>query len=309
MNQENTDSTQPNGSEEEPPNKAVIASYPSESQAHDAGLAILASNDAYWVVAYENRFLLIVSSPEADRLRKELLISESFNHHWPPVPFELPIQKSSLRPTIVAVVILIICFALQSTYPYLKDIGLNSKQGILQNLEWWRALTAVSLHADLGHLAGNLLGLSLFSYFASRYLGSGLAWASILLVSILANATNSIISSHEDFRSLGASTAVFAALGLISGVPVGGYFKDRKPILSRDWIIPFFSGCVLFSWMGGGDFPTDVTGHALSFAYGSVLAIMFSWIGLQSNLAKPTQTILLYSSLSAFILSWTWALL
>ena len=47
--------------------------------------------------------------------------------------------------------------------------------------EWWRTVTALTLHLDLGHLTANLAFGLFFGLFAGRYLGSGLAWCSILL--------------------------------------------------------------------------------------------------------------------------------
>ena len=74
------------------------------------------------------------------------------------------------------------------------------------------------------------------------------------------------------FFSLGASTAAFAALGLLTGFPIGTYLRSQEPMTTRDWLIPFFGGCVLFAWLGGGDFPTDVAGHLWSFIYGLALS-------------------------------------
>ena len=46
--------------------------------------------------------------------------------------------------------------------------------------EWWRALTALTLHLDQEHLLGNLLFGVIAGVAAGRLLGPGVAWASIL---------------------------------------------------------------------------------------------------------------------------------
>ena len=46
--------------------------------------------------------------------------------------------------------------------------------------EWWRAVTALTIHADEGHLVGNMVSLSLFGYAVCLAYGGGLAWALIL---------------------------------------------------------------------------------------------------------------------------------
>src|ERR1700679_4026801 len=43
--------------------------------------------------------------------------------------------------------------------------------------EWWRALTALTLHLDQEHLLGNLLFGSVAGMAAGRLLGPGVAWA------------------------------------------------------------------------------------------------------------------------------------
>ena len=47
--------------------------------------------------------------------------------------------------------------------------------------QWWRAVTALGLHGDLGHIGSNLVAGSLFGFFLAEILGSGLAWLLILL--------------------------------------------------------------------------------------------------------------------------------
>jgi hypothetical protein len=81
--------------------------------------------------------------------------------------------------------------------------------------EWWRPFTALTLHADAAHLFGNLVFGVLFGYAAGQLLGSGVAWFSILIAGALGNAVNTFIQAPEH-TSVGASTAVFAALGIVS---------------------------------------------------------------------------------------------
>ena len=83
--------------------------------------------------------------------------------------------------------------------------------------EWWRALTALTLHLDQEHLMGNLLFGALAGIAAGRLLGPGVAWASILAAGALANYVEILIAPVAH-RAVGASTAVFAALGLLAGL-------------------------------------------------------------------------------------------
>ncbi|MDA7640207.1 rhomboid family intramembrane serine protease [Opitutaceae bacterium] len=285
----------------------VIGTYKSVRLAHEAGLAILAAGHHYWVYPVEDLYALAVLPKHAETLRREVDIAQLKNRFWPPVSIDLPNQSTRKAPTVIFAMSLLGMFTAQNAIPGLKDLGMNSSEGVFQNGEWWRIVTAITLHADLAHLAGNLLGIALFTYLCCRYMGNGLAWFLIVLVASFANLTNAYIRLGEPFFSLGASTAVFAALGLLAGFPVGTFLKTRDPMQNRDWLIPFFGGCILFAWMGGGEFPTDVMGHVLSFVFGTVVAIGIAWTGLHSKLNALYQKLLLLITWVLLIASWAMA--
>ncbi len=282
----------------------VIGAYKTVRSAHEAGLAILAAGHSYWVKPTEETYVLLVESRHAESLRREVDIAELKNRFWPPVSIDLPNQSTRKAPTVLFALLMVAMFALQNAFPDLKDLGMNSSDGVFTQGEWWRIVTAITLHADLAHLAGNLMGIALFTYLSCRYMGNGLAWLLIILVAGLSNLTNAYIRLGEPFFSLGASTAVFASLGLLTGFPVGVYLKTRDPIQSRDWLIPFFGGCILFAWMGGGESPTDVTGHLLSFVYGTIAAIAVSGTSIQSKLSAFHQKLLLLLAWGLLAISW-----
>ena len=80
----------------------------------------------------------------------------------------------------------------------------------------------------------------------------------------------------EAFVSLGASTAVFAALGILSGLGVAETLRDRARL---PWVrisAPFLAGLVLLGWLGGGGghgSNTDVLGHVFGFSSGLVAGV------------------------------------
>lgn len=287
---------------------AVIGNYRSARKAHEAGLSVLAAGHHYWVRVNEGRFLLIVPGKHAELLRNEVAIATIRNRYWPPRSLDLPLRTTSMLPTAVFVVFLVIVFALQNRSPDLEILGANNSHSVLQLGEWWRIVTAITLHADLGHLAGNILGMSLFGHLCCRYMGNGLAWLLILVTAALSNLTNVFLNAGQDYVSLGASTAVFSALGLLAGFPIGSFIRSRDPILTRDWLIPFFGGCVLFAWMGGGNFPTDVAGHLWSFGYGLVASIIVASTALHGKLKAGHQRALLLLAATAVGAGWLRAL-
>ena len=138
---------------------------------------------------------------------------------------------------------------------------------LLRAGEWWRVFTALTLHADIAHLAGNIVFGALFGLFAGRLLGSGVAWLVIVLSAGLGNLLNTYLLGF-DHRAIGASTAVFAALGLVSG------FVWRGKLMSQArWVYrlgPIVGGLALlmFTGAGSGDGTTDVGAHLMGFVCG-----------------------------------------
>jgi membrane associated rhomboid family serine protease len=131
--------------------------------------------------------------------------------------------------------------------------------------EWWRAITALTLHADVAHFAANAGFGGLFGALAARVHGAGRAWLAILLAATAANALNG--AWMPDGRtSLGASTAVFAALGLLSVFP----WPERRWRGARAGTrgASVVAALVLLALLGTGDARTDVAAHALGFVCG-----------------------------------------
>lgn len=136
--------------------------------------------------------------------------------------------------------------------------------------EGWRPLTALTLHADTLHLLGNVAFGAFFTYFVGRYLGGGAGWIAILASGALANALNGWLSG-PDHRSIGASTAVFGALGLLSafawrrGFPRGTTRRGR--------LAPVVAGIALLAFTGTAGQNTDLGAHLLGFTVGFLIGL------------------------------------
>ena len=85
--------------------------------------------------------------------------------------------------------------------------------------EWWRAATALTLHADLAHVAANAVAISIFLGAVARRLGPALATWLALVAGIVGNVLTALVL-RGDHVSIGASTAVFGALGTLSALQV-----------------------------------------------------------------------------------------
>jgi rhomboid protease GluP len=152
--------------------------------------------------------------------------------------------------------------------------------------EWWRALTALTLHLDQEHLMGNLLFGVVAGVAAGRLLGPGVAWASILGAGALANYVE-IFITPATHRSVGASTAVFAALGLLAGLA----WWQRLTLRERLWYrwAPLIAGICLLTLLGAGNAHVDVLGHGLGFLFGTAVGWLYAHTGVPRSRDRRLQ--------------------
>lgn len=137
--------------------------------------------------------------------------------------------------------------------------------------QWWRTITALTLHSDIAHILGNSVFGAVFGLFVGRYLGSGFGWLLILLSGAIGNGINAWLQV-ESFRSIGASTATFGALAIGAAyVWRRGYFKAGS---WRRSLAPVFAGIALLAYTGVGGENTDVIAHFTGFATGICLGLL-----------------------------------
>lgn len=137
--------------------------------------------------------------------------------------------------------------------------------------QWWRTITALTLHGDLAHLVSNSLFGAVFGLFVGRYLGSGAGWLLVVVAGALGNTINAFVQD-TGFRSVGASTATFAALAV-----VGAFVWHRGYLRGWDWrrrFAPVFGGVALLAYTGFGGGDTDVMAHVTGFGCGLVLGYL-----------------------------------
>lgn len=144
--------------------------------------------------------------------------------------------------------------------------------------EWWRTVTALLLHADIAHLIGNSAFGLVFGILAGRYYGSGVAWLLIVLCGALGNYLNAQVQ-NDMFVSIGASTSMFAAVGLI-----GGMFFRRRFLPGRGWkynAIPIAGAIGIFAFMGIGSERTDVVAHFTGLICGLLAGVIVASFDLR----------------------------
>jgi rhomboid protease GluP len=152
--------------------------------------------------------------------------------------------------------------------------------------DWWRTITALTLHRDALHLISNMGGGSLFGYFLARYIGNGHAWLLITLGAVMANALEATFKLGH-YSSVGASTAVFCALGILAART--WRLRRSMPQRAAKRLAPLIAGGVILTLLGTGDAATNALSHGLGFMIGGVLGAASAATGTQSLMKRFPQ--------------------
>lgn len=175
--------------------------------------------------------------------------------------------------------------------------------------QWWRALTALTLHADVAHLVGNVCLGGTFLVLLARQTGLGAAWFLAVAGGALANLAK-IPLQQPGYHFLGSSTAVFAALGALAGVRVVRLGSE----LTWKRALPFAAGLMILAFLGVGDEEEarriDLAGHFMGFGAGFGLGFAFAWGELLANANGRRLSPWLGGAAAALVLmAWACALL
>lgn len=256
-------------------NLELVGTYPTLSEAHEHGLVVLAMRQPCWVAEAgpHDGYTLHAEPEAAPIIARELLEYEREQAQPAASPAdETAVFRFPAGWGVYAIwaLALILAYRFQNTLPWLSDRASSSSIGLIGNHEWWRPLTALFLHADPPHLIGNLFSGMFFGTLVSRSIGPLRGWALILACGTIGNSITAWIAWPEPFISLGASTAVFGALGILSGLGFSSMLRHRLRLPWTRIAAPVIAGIVLLGWLGGGT-PggnTDVLGHVCGFASG-----------------------------------------
>jgi len=224
----------------------------SKKQLRRWGLVLEARGVPFRNEACVRGWRLLVPPDAFARACSEIRTYEELNHNWPPpLSTENP-QHDNLLPSL-SVLLLVACFHnltqlhinLLGHYPVdWINLG-NAYAGKILQGEWWRLLTSLTLHADLLHLFSNLTLGGLFIVRLCRDLGAGLGWSLLLASGLLGNLCNAFLQ-QADHRAVGASTAVFGAVGLVAAI---GLIRHRHT-LQRRWPVPIAAALALLALLG-----------------------------------------------------------
>ena len=251
--------------------------------------------------------LLCVDAADAVRALAHLRQYESENRPAPPVRIAVRLYPHAWAGALAyALVLLGIAIAIANGY-WRPEAFANGAldAGLVQQGQWWRAWTALTLHLDANHIVANLGGGIWFGYLAARQLGSGRAWLYIVTGAALANLLEGLLGPATH-RSVGASTAVFTALGLMAAHS----WRTRLPLRlswARRWA-PLVAGAVLLGWLGTAGEGTDVVAHLMGFLVGCLLGATAGVPAVARRLERLPQWLAGALALGSLAVAWAYAL-
>lgn len=144
--------------------------------------------------------------------------------------------------------------------------------------EWWRLITCMFLHGNIGHIIGNTIGLFLAGIFLEPLFKRWQYVAVYIITGMLASLTS--IWWNDTSISVGASGAIFGLYGLILAVTI--FRKFEKKIESGGLV--FASIYIAFSLlMGLAGAGIDWAAHIGGLISGFVIGALISLFGKNDN--------------------------
>lgn len=130
-----------------------------------------------------------------------------------------------------------------------------------------RCITALLLHKDWPHVFNNIAGLALFGTVAASICGWGVGWFMILLSGAVGNMFTALWYRQAHI-AIGASTAVFGALGLC--IALNLWRRARAPQTSWRMWLPLAGGFALLGFLGSSPH-SDLMAHLSGFFAGMMI--------------------------------------
>jgi len=165
--------------------------------------------------------------------------------------------------------------------------------------EYYRCVTALMLHGDVTHLVSNMVGIAIFGTAVCAVTGLGVGWMMILMTGLIGNFLNALLYQTEHL-SVGASTAIFGAIGILGAYQFMRRF--RQPGQRLKAYLPLGAGLALLAFLGAGA-RSDLMAHLFGFAVGIAAGGIYGST-VKQPLPKSTQNGFLVTA--AVIVAFAW---
>ena len=267
-----------------------------ERKAREWSLVLQSSETWHTVRWTASGFIVLVRDADYESAATSIDRYEAENRDFPPRKTK---EQSRFAPSMTAPLIFLALAAFfLVTGPVAKYSAFFQRGTAVTSLvlssEPWRAVTALTLHADTAHILGNAISGTVFASAVHRRLGPGGGSLAILASGIAGNVANAFYHQaigQSDHRSIGASTAIFGAIGILAATQL--FLNRRKDSGERGilaWGGPIVGGLALLGMLGAGGAMTDLGAHLFGLLGGGVIGAIAGLI-LRDKLGtrqKPT---------------------
>ena len=243
---------------------------------------------------------------EPDNRRQAQFQIRLYHHENPPRNENPPLPlKFGFQPFwVLAIPIICTLLDFSGLVPYMNNAGIADASKIMHG-EWWRTITAITLHGDERHLAGNLVS----GYLALSLLLHRIPLSRIVpFLAVGAAIGNFCVAAtvQSSFRSLGFSSFVFAAIGCLAVIEFRLMPRETHGMLRR--FAPLCGAASLAVFLGLGE-NADILGHL----YGFIAGLLCGFIPKKKTLrwgasANATDILWALAYYVLFIIGWTLAL-
>lgn len=259
-----------------------LCCVPSKRVAHELGLVVLACKSHYQVTPLENRrYLLEIAANRRELVQTQVsLYCEEVRRKKKGdgnSGFREPEYTVRILPFVLISCLLTVVFVWTSGEgKEWQEIGRMDSIAVCKHWEWWRLVTPLFLHGDIGHLIGNLGFGGLFAWFVIRRWGNLWGWIRILMSGVLGNMMLALTYQNVQHLSIGASTAVMGSIGLLAGA--SAWQRRQFQEKGIGWLGPIgvslLAAAALFSLLGTAGENTDVAAHFWGWTAGIVIGYL-----------------------------------
>jgi rhomboid protease GluP len=163
--------------------------------------------------------------------------------------------------------------------PSLYYNGAMYTAGVVMDGEFYRILTAIFIHADIGHIFNNMLMLGLVGAIIENYTGHGLFLFLYILSGIFGNLLSMSYEIKNDLQyiSVGASGAVMGVVGFLCVWIVVNrkvLSKDKSMLLRLLFLLIFVIDSCFFQ--SGANTVAHLGGFLTGFVIGVINIVVFN---------------------------------
>jgi membrane associated rhomboid family serine protease len=260
------------------PGLVALGPVATERKARDHALVLQSMSIWHAIRRSYAGWVLLVRDEDYARAARSIDSYEAENRDWPPRPTRERARHASSI-TIPILFAVMVAFFLVTGPSEANSFWFRRGAAVpvlVLSSAPWRAVTALTLHADIVHVLGNAISGTVFVSAVQRRLGAGGAALAVLATGIAGNVANAVYHRHTDgFSSIGASTAIFGAIGLLAATQLvlarparGAKTAEERQRTWLEAIGAIIGGFALLGALGAGGERTDVGAHLFGFLAG-----------------------------------------